>query len=123
VAVGLIRAAVCTAMESIKAGRPAPASHAGAVRAAHWQAARHGMAGRLTDPRCGRPHPAQQMLDDLVDTVRPALLAGAGAESVLAGLARLRADGAGAARQRRVIAQAGGIRSAIPKLAELTTAG
>ena len=123
VAAGLIRAAVFTAMDTIRAGQASVEPHPRAVRAAHWQAARHGLAGPLTDPRCGRLRPAQRMLDDLVDTVYPALLAGEGSDLVLAGLARLRADGGGADRQRRIIDRAGGIRPAVPRLAELATAG
>jgi carboxylate-amine ligase len=121
-AVGLLRAAVSTAVAAVRAGQLDPELDPWAVRAAHWQAARDGMTARLTDPRSGRQCDAQQMLDEFVETLYPVLLAGGDSQAVWDGLARLRADGNGADRQRRIVGRTRDVRAAVPVLAELTTA-
>jgi carboxylate-amine ligase len=119
---GLVRAAVATAVEDVRSGHPAPLVDQGALRAAHWQAARAGLAGRLVDPRVNRLRPAWQVLDGFFASVSRALLASDDLDLVLDGLARIRSFGIGAEQQRRIYRRAGGIRPGLPALAEVTLA-
>jgi carboxylate-amine ligase len=122
VVAGLVRAAVSTAVNDVRRGRPAPLVDDAGVCAAHWQAAREGLAGQLFDPRVSRLRPAWQVLDGFFATVSRALLASGDLDLVLDGLARIRRFGIGADRQRRIYRRAGGIKPGLAALAELTLA-
>ncbi|MEV0135791.1 glutamate--cysteine ligase [Dactylosporangium sp. NPDC050688] len=113
---GLARALVGTVLEDIAAGRPAVRPPEHLLRAAHWNAAHQGLAGTLMDLRGRRAVPAWDMVDLLADTVAPALRRHGDHTLVTAELARLRAEGTGADRQRR----AGDLPAAMRKLADLT---
>jgi carboxylate-amine ligase len=117
---GLVRALVATACTDVAAGRRAPALPAELLRAAHWNAARTGLDGTLLDPSGRRSRPAWDVLDDLVATVRPALRRHRDAEVVADGLDRIRREGTGAVRQRRVLAATGDVPAVLEHLAELT---
>jgi len=99
---GLVRALVLSALDDIAADRPAPRVAEHLLRAAHWNAAHAGLAGTLLDPRDGRARPAWDLVDELCAAVKPALSCLGDEELVHASLARLRRDGTGAERQRRV---------------------
>jgi glutamate---cysteine ligase / carboxylate-amine ligase len=99
---GLVRALVWTALDDIVAERPAPRVPDHLLRAAHWNAAHTGLAGSLLDPRDGRTRPAWDLVDDLCAAVKPALSSLGDEELVHASLARLRREGTGAERQRRI---------------------
>jgi carboxylate-amine ligase len=77
------------------------------LRAAAWQASRHGLSGDLLDPLSGRSRPAADHLQHLVDRVRPALARHGDLERVEAGLQRLLQHGTGAQRQRMAFARRG----------------
>jgi carboxylate-amine ligase len=117
---GLIRALVATAINDIAAGLAAPEVPDGLLRAAHWNAAHRGLDGTLLDLRQGRARPAWDVVDDLVATVRPALLRHADLPLVEAGLARLRQEGTGAERQRRIYEHTGDVRAVLSELAAWT---
>lgn len=120
---GLIRALVATAIDDIAAGLVAPAVPDGVLRAAHWNAAHSGLSGNLLDVRAGRARPAWDVVDDLVAAVRPVLLRQADLTVVSAELTRLRAEGTGADRQRRVYADTGDLRAVLSEAAAWTVSG
>jgi carboxylate-amine ligase len=117
---GLVRALVATAIDDIADGRTAPMVPDGLLRAAHWNAAHRGLGGTLLDLRQGRARPAWDLVDDLVDTVRPALLRHADLSAVETGLVRLRNEGTGADRQRRIHEQTGDVRAVLSEVAAWT---
>lgn len=118
----LIRALVATAIDDIAAGLTTAVVPDGLLRAAHWNAAHEGLGGTLLDLRQGRARPAWDLVDDLVATVRPALLRHGDLPLVDAGLNRLRTEGTGADRQRRVLERTGDPRAVLAELADWTVA-
>ncbi|MGC4804665.1 carboxylate-amine ligase [Micromonospora sp. DT233] len=120
----LVRALVATMVEDVHAGRPAPRLRGCLVAAAHWRAAHEGLDGRLMDLRAGGARPAWELVAELLATVTPALARHGDLPYVGEQLARLRREGTGAARQRRIIARTGGdVRAVLDHLAAQTTAG
>jgi glutamate---cysteine ligase / carboxylate-amine ligase len=120
---GLVRALVATIRDVIAAGRPARRIPDDLLRAAHWNAARTGMDGTLTDVRSQRARPAWELADDLVAFVEPALRRQGDQDVVEAQLTRVRRDGTGAARQRQILRAGHGTGAVLDRLAELTVAG
>ncbi|GIM93636.1 carboxylate-amine ligase [Paractinoplanes toevensis] len=120
---GLVRALVATIRDDIAAGRPALRIPDDLLRAAHWNAARTGLDGTLTDLRSRRARPAWSVVDELVAYVGPALHHQGDREVVEAQLARIRRDGTGAARQRQILRAGGDIGAVLDRLAELTVSG
>lgn len=92
------------------------------VRAAHWQAARYGLAGQLIDPATGRPAPALDVVGNLISYVRPALQAHGDAAFVDDAVQMLAAGGTGAERQRAAYRRAGRIDDVVSMLADETAA-
>ena len=95
-------AGLCRALVSTCAvGDPAPAIRPELLRAAFWRAARWGMTDDLVDLR-GEPRlvPAWALVEQLLECVGDALDAAGDSDRISAGLARIRAEGTGAARQR-----------------------
>ena len=120
VAAGLLQAAVMQAVDAARTGRQGISAPPAMARAAQWQAARQGLTGRLTDPHSGQTAPARQLLDRFAAAVLPA---DADHEPVRDGLNRLRGDGTGAERQRRIAHRAADARTVLAELARLTTHG
>jgi glutamate---cysteine ligase / carboxylate-amine ligase len=116
----LARALVATVLVDVAAGVPAPRVPHHLLTAAHWRAARDGLEGRSVDPATGETEPAWDHLNRLVDLVTPALERHGDAALVAAQLDRLRAEGTGAERQRRVVARAGSIDGLLPYLVAVT---
>jgi carboxylate-amine ligase len=103
----LSRALVHTAALAWRAGEaPAPV-RTEVLRLCHWRAAKSGLDGDLIDPRTWRPAPADEVVDALVEQVRPGLDAAGDGPAVAELLADVRARGTGARRQRDVLAEAG----------------
>ncbi|MFJ3394910.1 carboxylate-amine ligase [Leifsonia aquatica] len=75
--------------------------------AAHWHAARDGLGGELLDPRDGRLHPATEVVAGLLAAAGPGLAEHDDIDLVRDAVALLLADGNGATRQRRALAQGG----------------
>ncbi|WP_422740516.1 carboxylate-amine ligase [Micromonospora sp. WMMD729] len=119
----LVRSLVATLADDVRAGVPAPGLRDCLVAAAHWRAAHDGLDGELIDLRAGGARPAWDLVDDLMATIAPALLRHGDLGYVLAQLARLRRDGTGATRQRRVLDETGDLRAVIDDLATQTAAG
>ncbi|HEX3589543.1 MAG TPA: glutamate--cysteine ligase [Pseudonocardiaceae bacterium] len=87
------------------------------LRGQLWRAARDGLSGRCVDPRSGDLVPTWELIDGLVDELRPYLLAAGDIDHVTATLARLRGEGGGAQRQRAVLAERGSLTAVIDSLA------
>ena len=120
---GLVRALVATMIDEIRADVPAPRIRDCLVAAAHWRAAHDGLDGELVDLRTGRPRPAWDLIDELLATVAPALTRHGDRELIMREAERLRRDGTGATRQRRIMADTGGdVRAVLERLATQTTA-
>ena len=107
VVAALCRGLVETAALEWAAGMPAPDVPTQMLRFATWQAGREGLEGNLIDWRTELPRPCWSVLEALVDHVGPALQAAGDLEVVREGLARVRAEGNGAIRQRAVMAHTG----------------
>lgn len=103
---GLVRALVETMHADAVAGRPCPRPRPELLRAALWRAARFGLSDGLIDVDQHQLRPASEVLGTLVDLVRPALEARGDWPAVSATLDRIRRDGTGADRQRRLHAEA-----------------
>jgi carboxylate-amine ligase len=98
----LVRALVMTVVDDETRGAPMPSVTPHALKAAYWTAARYGIEGELIDVAAGHERrPAPVLLEGLIDRVRPALAALGELEMVTAEVARIIANGNGAARQRR----------------------
>jgi carboxylate-amine ligase len=119
-AAGLIRALVATALADIAAGVPPPDVPDYLVRAAHWSAAHRGLGGTLLDPVRGVARPAWELVEELATTVTPALAHHGDLTQIRAGLGRVRREGTGADRQRRILDRTGDVRAVLTQFAEPT---
>ncbi|WP_330437685.1 glutamate--cysteine ligase [Micromonospora sp. NBC_00821] len=119
----LVRSLVATLADDVRAGVSAPNVRDCLVAAAHWRAAHDGLDGELIDLRAGGTRPAWALVDELMAVIAPALLRHGDLGQVLAQLARLRRDGTGAARQRRVLERAGDLHAVLDDLVARTAAG
>ncbi|QGN47074.1 carboxylate-amine ligase [Micromonospora sp. WMMD558] len=116
----LVRALVATAMADIAAGRPAIRTDHHLLVAAHWRAAHDGLEGEGVDPTDGELRPAWDLLDQLVDQLRPALQRHGDLAEVTDLLGELRRHGSGAARQRAVFARTGKLTDVVEDVARQT---
>jgi carboxylate-amine ligase len=97
VTAGLARALVTN---SVMAGDPIVPLRHELLRAATWQAAKSGIAGRIIDPLDGSTRPATEALDLLLSELEPALDATGDGDLLHELIAEIRAQGTGADRQR-----------------------
>jgi carboxylate-amine ligase len=98
---GLSRALVVTAVREATGAAPAYGlPRPELVRAARWRAARSGVSGVLVDPRGPHALPAREVVDVLLDHLRPALDELGDWAEVSAGVAALLRRGTSADRQR-----------------------
>ncbi|WP_410817621.1 glutamate--cysteine ligase [Micromonospora sp. 050-3] len=118
----LVRSLVATLADDVRAGVTAPNVRDCLVAAAHWRAAHDGLDGELIDLRAGGTRPAWALVDELMAVIAPALLRHGDLGYVLAQLARLRRDGTGATRQRRVLERAGDLHAVLGDLVARTAA-
>jgi len=100
----LCRAMVDTAAAGWRAGDEAPLVRSELLRAGTWRAARYGLTGDLLDPDSGKPVPAFDLLERMIDRLSAALARHGDGDLVRAGLKRLRHNGTGAQQQRKVFA-------------------
>src|SRR4051812_5451965 len=94
----LVRALVVTAARQAAEKAPEPRVRTELLRAASWQAARHGITGDLMDLCSAVPggrvlRPAEEVLHGLVDAVRPALSDAGDLDQALRGVAAALATG------------------------------
>ncbi|MBB3050906.1 carboxylate-amine ligase [Prauserella isguenensis] len=121
----LLQALLCRALVDTALAGPADEDAAPVAEplddvlpAAVWSAARYGLGGRGVDPWTGHARPAAELVDELLDHVRPALERSGDADLVDSLARHVVADGSGAQRQRRAAAH--GIRHAVRTVAEET---
>lgn len=95
-----------TAAEALR-GVPAAGLRSELVHAARWRAARYGVEGTLVDLTERRVAPAGEVVDRLLDHLRPALEQEGDWDEVGALVARALEGGNGAVRQRAAFAQRG----------------
>ncbi len=96
----LVRALVVVALAEVERGDRGPRVSPELLRAAYWRAARDGLDGHGIDPGTGRLMTITDLVDDLIARVRDGLEEFGDLDAVTALLARLRASGGGAQRQR-----------------------
>jgi carboxylate-amine ligase len=117
----LIRALVATMIDDDRDGAPIEDVRDCVLSAAHWRAAHDGLDEALLDLRLGGVlRPAWELVGELLATVSPALLHHGDIELVVTQLARLRRQGTGAARQRRVYGRTGDINAVVADLGRQT---
>jgi carboxylate-amine ligase len=119
----LARALVETMAGRWRAGESAPRIRTSLLRVAAWRAARSGLSGELVDPRTGKPVPAWQLVTELIEQLGPALRRSGDEQLVADGLARLRAHGTGADRQRASFAARGSLEDVVADAAARTLEG
>ncbi|MDQ6874926.1 MAG: glutamate--cysteine ligase [Actinomycetota bacterium] len=119
----LARGLTRTSVAAEQAGRRCDDTPAELLRAAHWRAARYGLDGDLVDPLTGRPAPARDVVQGLVEHVRPALEEDGDAEFVDAALAGVLGRGSGVTRQRAAYRARGAVDDVTSMLADETELG
>ncbi|MGN9917048.1 carboxylate-amine ligase [Micromonospora palomenae] len=116
----MVRAMVATAMTDIAEGRRAVNTDHHLLVAAHWRAAHDGLEGEGVDLTNGELRPAWELLDALVERVRPALEGHGDLAEVTDLLGGLRRHGSGAARQRAVFERTGRLEEVVADVARQT---
>ncbi|MDG4804956.1 glutamate--cysteine ligase [Micromonospora sp. WMMD980] len=116
----LVRGLVATALTDIAAGRPAVNTDHHLLVAAHWRAAHDGLEGQGVDLHDGELRPAWELLDRLVERLRPELDRHGDLDRVTDLLGGLRRHGSGAARQRAVFERTGKLVDVVADVARQT---
>lgn len=120
---GLARALVHTCCEHAAQGVAVPNVRQEVLRFANWQAARYGLEDDLLDVRAGRPIAPWQLIEQLLDFVRPALQAYGDWEEVTRLVNQILQHGNGAIRQRAVYDNTASLEAVVDFLAAQTAAG
>ncbi|MGB3615618.1 MAG: carboxylate-amine ligase [Elainellaceae cyanobacterium] len=102
---GLVRALARTCYREIMEGQPAIEMRPEVLQAARWRSARHGMDDTLIDVINQRPRPAQQVLQQFLDYVTPAMEDLGDREELTGLVGQMLQRGTGAQRQRGVYAK------------------
>ncbi len=101
---------------------PRPHWRVDLLRGARWLARRDGLTGALLDPLTARPVPAEDVMENLLDHVGPALEAAGDTAFVRDGVERLLRDGGPAGRQRAVAGDSGDVAAVARYLVDRTAA-
>ncbi|MCP2031194.1 carboxylate-amine ligase [Okibacterium sp. HSC-33S16] len=117
----LARGLVEMTARSWRAGETPPPVTASMLRLASWQAGRYGVTGNLLDPFSLVPRPVADVVGELHEFVRPALVDTGDDELVERGIAAVLARGNGAVRQRAVFARTGSLPDVVADLARVTS--
>ena len=120
---GLCRALVRECHERALRGEPSPDTRPELLRAAHWQASRHGLDEELVDLEGCRSVQACEVVGSLLDFTRPALEESGDWEEVSSLVNETLQHGNGASRQRRAYGQSGRLEDVVDALAEETAQG
>ena len=120
---GLCRALVRECHERALRGEPSPDTRPELLRAAHWQASRHGLDEELVDLEGCRSVPAREVVGSLLDFTRPALEESDDWEEVSSLINETLQHGNGASRQRRAYGQSGRLEDVVDALVEETAQG
>ncbi|MBV9025038.1 MAG: glutamate--cysteine ligase [Streptomycetaceae bacterium] len=112
----LVRGLTATLVGAVRADEPAPAIPDRLLQAAHWRAARDGLAGFGLDLAAGRPRPAVELVEALIERAAPGLEAAGDMDEVQALWRRVRLARGGAARQREAYRRRGDLRDVVDDL-------
>ncbi|WP_083975591.1 carboxylate-amine ligase [Kitasatospora mediocidica] len=104
---GLVRALVASATRDAAAGRRSDPRTPESLEGAAWHAARYGLDGTLHDPASGLARPAAEIVRGMLDHLGPVLDEMGDTRAVAPLVHRLLAEGNGAGRQRRYLAEQG----------------
>ena len=118
---GLFRALAQTGYAQFQADEPLPDVESELIRAATWRASRYGIEGELIDVVGKRSVPALEMIDMLLDFVRPALSDSGDWEEVSQLVKETTERGTGASRQREAFARRGRIEDVADLIVAETT--
>ncbi|MDD9206336.1 glutamate--cysteine ligase, partial [Georgenia sp. 10Sc9-8] len=116
----LARALVETTGAQWAAGEPPAPVPVSMLRLASWQAGREGLDGDLLDPYRSRPRPAADVVESLLDHVRPALTATGDLALVEDRLSQVLSRGNGARRQRTELERTGRLADVVADAARVT---
>lgn len=120
----IVRALVMTVLDEERQGQPCTPLTPHALRVAYWKAARDGLAGEVVDLTGGHAAvPVARALEDMVERVRPALVAAGDDELVGEALTRVLDDGNGATRQRAAWERRHDVADVLAESASATVAG
>jgi glutamate---cysteine ligase / carboxylate-amine ligase len=97
----IIRGLISTAAAAAPGARPAVPTRSDLLRAASWRAARFGTDDDLVDVTTAQTVPAWNLIDQLIESVAPAVRDTADTDLVHAGLNEIRRRGTPAARRLR----------------------
>jgi carboxylate-amine ligase len=103
---GLANGLARACLDADRRGDPADHARPELLQAAKWQAARYGLDGDLIDVGAARARPAAEVVESLLEFVRPALEEFGEWAGVAELTRRTLAEGNGATRQRRAYAKA-----------------
>jgi carboxylate-amine ligase len=117
---GIIRALAWTKCQEVVEARLAIMPPREVMEAAVWRAARYGLEGSLVSPRTWKPEPAMDVVDQLLDHVRPALEAHGDWDRVSEGVQDLVGRGNGATIQRRAFRRRGDGREVVGEILDRT---
>ncbi len=120
---GLIRGLVKTCYEEARQDKLWERTRPELLRAAHWRAARYGLEGELIDILGRRSVPAPELVQTLLDKVRPALEDNGDWKEVSSSVAETLEHGNGAMRQREVYQRNGKMEDVIDYLIAETARG
>ncbi|MFD9124450.1 glutamate--cysteine ligase [Kitasatospora sp. NPDC059571] len=104
---GLVRALVVLVEQEAAEGRPADVRTPESLEGAGWHAARYGIGGSLHDPGTGMSRPAAELVQGMLTRLAPVLETLGDTRAVSPLVRRLLAEGNGAERQRRHLAEHG----------------
>jgi glutamate---cysteine ligase / carboxylate-amine ligase len=119
----LARGLVDTAASHWHAGEPAPDDPTDILRMAAWRASRSGVDSELVHPLDHRLRPAGEVLECLLEHVRPALVAAGDLLLVEQGVERVLVHGTGSRRQRAVARSTGRLEDVVGYAIERTQVG
>ncbi|MBE9156886.1 carboxylate-amine ligase [Nodosilinea sp. LEGE 06152] len=117
---GLVRGIVRTSTEAARAGEPCPPIKSELLKAAHWTAARYGLTGDLIEVKASAAVPASTYINQMLDTLKPALQANHDWEVVYSAVQRILTFGNAASRQRQWLKETGDLRQVVDRLIEQT---
>ena len=119
---GLQRALARTSHTEAVEGRAMPRPRPELLRAALWRAARYGVEADLVDVVEGKAVPARELVDGLLDHLRPALEEAGDWDEVASLVAGVMEVGTGARRQRDCLAQRGRLEDVVDFVLDETAA-
>ncbi|GAA1986885.1 glutamate--cysteine ligase [Isoptericola halotolerans] len=116
----LVRGLVETAAREAADGRPAADPGVELERTAAWRAGRSGLSENLVSPLTWKPAPAHDVVGQLVQHVRDALVDTGDLDVVTELLGRLWSTGGGAAQQRAWFAESGDLHGVVERAVKVT---